>query len=101
MVLFPLKKVMKLLPPPGLPVLPTFKANTSGLVSVESLVLATTKHAGHRIAIGSGIYAEVTLLFERGRYAPLPWTYADYRTEEVQSFLLAIRGELLARRSAS
>jgi hypothetical protein len=69
-----------------------------GLVSLESLVLATTKHRGHRICIASALYAEVTLLFRNGRYAPLEWTYPDYRTGEVQEFLLEVRDELLAER---
>ena len=50
-----------------------------GLLSEESLVLATTKASGHRVAIATGLWAEVTLRFERGEYRPLPWTYPDYR----------------------
>ena len=69
-----------------------------GLVSIESLVLATTKCRGHRICIGTGLYAEVTLLYQKGRYSPLPWTYPDYRSEEVQRFLLEVRGRLMQER---
>jgi len=68
-----------------------------GLVSADSLVLATTKYAGHRIGIARGLYAEVTLRFEKGQYAPLPWTYADYCTEDAQAFLQAIRRHVLGR----
>ena len=69
-----------------------------GVVSIESLVLATTKYSGHRICIAPALYAEVTLLFRKGCYRPLEWTYPDYRSEEVQRFLLAIRAELMAER---
>jgi len=69
-----------------------------GLVTIESLVLATTKYSGHRICIGPGLYAETTLLFQKGRYQPLEWTYQDYRTELAQAFLLEIRAWLLPRR---
>lgn len=69
-----------------------------GLLSESSLVLATTKYGGHRIAIAPGLYAEITLLFERGRYRRQPWTYADYTSEEMQAFLLQLRGDLLERR---
>jgi hypothetical protein len=72
-----------------------------GLLSVESLVLATTKYSGHRICIAPSLYAEVTLLFRKGRYTPLEWTYPDYRTQVVQNFLLKIRAELLEERRAS
>ena len=69
-----------------------------GLLSEGSLVLATAKYGRHRIAVAPGLYAEVTLLFERGRYRPQPWTYADYRSGEMQAFLLGLRRDLLERR---
>ena len=68
-----------------------------GLVTVDSLVLATTKYSGHRICIEAGIYAETTLLFRKGRYEPLPWSYLDYQNEWVQEFLQEIRRELLGK----
>lgn len=68
-----------------------------GLVSADSLVLATTKYAGHRICIARGLWAEITLRYEKGQYAPLAWTYADYCTETVQAFLQTIRRHLLRR----
>jgi len=69
-----------------------------GLVSIESLVLATTKRSGHRVCIAPSLYAEVTLLFQKGRYTPLQWTYPDYRTEAVQVFLQQVRTHLMQQR---
>ncbi|MYB72171.1 MAG: DUF4416 family protein [Gemmatimonadetes bacterium] len=66
-----------------------------GLLSIESLVLATTKYAGHRICIAPQLYAEVTLLYQRGGYRPLEWTYPDYQGDAVQRFLLDVRPWLL------
>ncbi len=66
-----------------------------GLLSIESLVLATTKYAGHRICIAPQLYAEVTLLYQRGLYRPLEWTYPDYQSDAVQCFLLSMRSWLL------
>ena len=71
-----------------------------GLLSEESLVLATTKASGHRVAIATGLWAEVTLRFERGEYRPLPWTYPDYRQPEVGEFLLEVRRRLRELRRA-
>lgn len=65
-----------------------------GLVSLDSLVLASTKTAGHRVCIGPGLYAEVTLLFRGGAYEPLPWSYRDYQAEAAQRFLLETRAWL-------
>jgi hypothetical protein len=50
-----------------------------GLLTAERLVLATGKNYSHRIYLGQGVFADLTLLFYRGSYHPLPWTYPDYR----------------------
>lgn len=49
-----------------------------GFLSAGSFVLASTKPAAHRLWLGRGVYGELTLLFNNGRYNPLPWTYPDY-----------------------
>ncbi len=62
-----------------------------GLLSLDRFILATTKNNGHRIPLQKGIYAEVTLLFVNKKFEPLPWTYADFRSQEYQDILLEIR----------
>lgn len=58
-----------------------------GYVSLTKLVLASTKNREHRIYLRDGIYAEVTLAFRDQAWQPMPWTYADYRREDVRTFL--------------
>jgi hypothetical protein len=58
-----------------------------GLLTLGKFMLATTKDQAHRIYVGQGIFAEVTLSFQTGAYEPWPWTYADYREAEVRAFL--------------
>lgn len=70
-----------------------------GLVSPHSLVLATTKASGHRICIAPGLFAEITLLYERGAYRPMPWTYRDFRSDAAQEILTQIRERLLMQRA--
>jgi hypothetical protein len=53
-----------------------------GLLSAERLVLATGKNYSHRIYLGQGIFGDLTLIYERGSFRPLAWTYPDYRQEE-------------------
>jgi hypothetical protein len=72
-----------------------------GYVSRSKLVLATTKNHGHRIYLGRGIYAEVTLTYRDKDYRPWPWTYPDYRTESYREILRAIRGIYLAQLKAA
>jgi hypothetical protein len=67
-----------------------------GLLSLYNLVLASTKSFAHRIYLRDGIYAEVTLLYQAGKFSPLAWTYPDYQTDVCQEFLLRCRKELLA-----
>ena len=62
-----------------------------GLLSLSSVVLATTKNRSHRIAIGRSLYAELTLIYQDRHFEALPWTYADYRSEQVQEVLLSFR----------
>ena len=52
-----------------------------GYVSFGKLVLATTKDHAHRLYLGQGIYAEVTLSFQQGCFRPWPWTYPDYASD--------------------
>jgi hypothetical protein len=67
-----------------------------GLLSLHNLVLASTKGFAHRIYLHDGIYAELTLLFQSGKFQPLAWTYPDYQTPVCQDFLMHCRKELLA-----
>ncbi len=67
-----------------------------GLLSLHNLVLASTKGFAHRIYLRDGIYAELTLLFQSGKFQPLAWTYPDYQTPTCQDFLTRCRKELLA-----
>ncbi len=54
-------------------------------------VLATGKDYTHRIYIGSGIYADLTLIYQKGTFQSLPWTYPDYAEAEMISFLTRVR----------
>ena len=67
-----------------------------GLLSLESLVLATTKPYSHRIYLSKGIYGELSYMFRRdGGIDLLQWTYPDYRKSVVMDFFSGIRKEVL------
>ena len=65
-----------------------------GLLSLGKLILASTKDNAQRIPLSRGIYGEITLIYRRKAFHPLPWTYPDYRSEEYQKILKDIRGIL-------
>jgi len=62
-----------------------------GYVSHSKLVLATTKNHAHRVYLGRGIYAEVTLHFRRGTFRAWPWTYPDYASPPLTAIFNQIR----------
>jgi hypothetical protein len=66
-----------------------------GLIEPSKLVLASTKNYSHRIYIGRKMYAEVTLVFDKGTWHPLPYTYPDYRDPCYHEFFSAVRTRLL------
>lgn len=68
-----------------------------GYVTATKLALASTKDAGHRLYLGNGIYAEVTLLFSHGSFQPHDNTYPDYETPETAAFFNGVRGTYLAQ----
>ena len=65
-----------------------------GYLTEAKLVLATTKDRDHRIYLRSGIYAEVTLHFQRGAWQARPWTYPDYQRADYHAFFLRCRDYL-------
>jgi len=54
-----------------------------GYIALERLILATSKNYTHRIYLGQGIYADLTLIYQRGTFQPLEWTYRDYSDSEM------------------
>jgi hypothetical protein len=70
-----------------------------GLLDLRRLVLASGKHYIHRIYLGRGIWAELTLLYRHG-WQPLPWTFQDYADPELQKHLTRMRGLYKAKRRA-
>ena len=62
-----------------------------GYLLLERFVLATGKNFSHRIYIGNNIYADLTLMFQKGDFQTLPWTYPDYAAEQMQAFLMQVR----------
>lgn len=69
-----------------------------GYLNDSKLVLATAKDYSHRLYLGRGIYAEVTLVYEDGAWRPQPWTYADYRTAAYIEFFTEARRRYLRER---
>ncbi len=65
-----------------------------GLVAPSKLVLASMKDFSHRIYLARGVYAEVTLMYRKGAWEALPWTFPDFGSGRYDAFLTAVRNSL-------
>ena len=66
-----------------------------GIIEPSKLILASTKNFSHRIYIGERIYAEVTLMYSKGLWQELPYTYPDYKKADYQDFFSKVRIRLV------
>ena len=69
-----------------------------GLMNHGRFMLSTTKNASFRIPLKRGIYTEMTLFYARGAWQKLMWTYMDYQSPKVISFLDEVRKKYLQQR---
>ncbi len=69
-----------------------------GYIHHTQFVLASTKAWGNRIYLSKGIYAEVTLIYYRGKFVHFEFTYPNYREEEYKKELEKIRKLYMRKR---
>ena len=62
-----------------------------GYLDLAKVVLASTKDHSHRLYIGDGIFAEVTLRYRQHAFQPWEWTYPDYRVPATLAFFQQLR----------
>jgi len=68
-----------------------------GYFTLSKVVLATTKNYAHRIYLGKGIYAEVTLFYKQGTFRPHEFTYRDFRSVDYVEMFNKLREHLKER----
>ncbi len=66
-----------------------------GYMLHERFVLASGKNFSHRIYLGDGIYADLTLLYAKGQFQKLPWTYPDYADRPMLKILEQVRSKYI------
>lgn len=70
-----------------------------GLILPDQMLLATGKPYSHRVYLKDGVYGELTYTCHDGDYQCLPWTYPDYKNDEVIQFFNVMRGFLVEGRT--
>ena len=68
-----------------------------GYLTLSKIVLASTKNYAHRIYLGKGIYAEVTLMYRDDTFKPHLFTYSDYQDKAYIDIFLDMRARLKNR----
>ncbi len=66
-----------------------------GYIDAFKIALASTKNAGQRVYLHSGIYAEATLMYFSGAFHGLAYTYPDYLWPQTLAFFTSLRSVYL------
>lgn len=66
-----------------------------GYLASAKFILATGKDYSHRIYLGNGIYGDLTLMFQKGSFTALPWTYPDYASSPLIDLITLLRKRYL------
>ena len=66
-----------------------------GYLTAAQFILATGKAYSHRLYLRDGIYGDLTLIFQKGVFTPLPWTYPDYASQPLIGLLSILRQRYL------
>ncbi len=63
-----------------------------GYMDYDKIVLASAKYGIHKVYLDQGIYADMALHYEKGKFTPYPWAFMDFRTDDYYPFFLKMRG---------
>ena len=66
-----------------------------GIIEPSKLILASTKNFSHRIYIDKKMYAEVTLIYDKGKWKHFDYTFPDYKQQCYHDFLSKVRTRLV------
>ena len=62
-----------------------------GYMDTCKAVLASAKYNGPKVYLDHGIYADLTLYYEKGAFHPYPWSFPDFKTGQYNRPFLRIR----------
>ncbi len=63
----------------------------AGYMDFDKVVLASTKKGPYKIYMTKGIWADMTLHYEKGAFLPFSWSFADFKDGRYEKALLRVR----------
>lgn len=62
-----------------------------GYLDADKFVLASTKYHGYKIYLRDGIWADLTLHYEKGCFHAMPWSFPDFKSGAYEKVFIQIR----------
>jgi hypothetical protein len=62
-----------------------------GYLDYDKFVLGSAKYNSHKIYLDLGIYADLTMRYERGAYIPSSYAFPDFKSGQYNDAFLSIR----------
>ena len=62
-----------------------------GYIDYDKVVLASAKYNGQKVYLDHGIWADLTLHYEKGQFDPYPWSFPDFKQGIYDTVFLEIR----------
>lgn len=69
-----------------------------GIMDYDKVVLASAKYNGQKIYLDHGIWADLTLHFEKNHFDPYPWSFPDFKKGLYNDIFLKIRQKYKGQR---
>ena len=63
-----------------------------GYITLDKVVLASTRNLSHRIYLGEGIFGEIALGWGKMSFSARQWTRPDFKSREMIDFFNRVRG---------
>jgi hypothetical protein len=62
-----------------------------GYMDYDKVVLASAKYNGQKVYLDKGIWADLTLRYEKSGFVPYPWSFPDFKSHIYDEVFLQIR----------
>jgi hypothetical protein len=70
----------------------------AGYMDYDKVVLVSAKYNGQKIYLDQGIWADLTLHYEKGQFNPYPWSFPDFKMGIYNDVFMEIRKKFKLQR---